>query len=835
MGGLGRLGHRLGDLFRRYETAQRGAGGPARRLSGADGRWLGYAEEILREEGRLVVTGWARDTARVALSVDGAEVLAAPTMRRDDVAAELGCDPVIGFRVSVPCAAMPQALPQLRLIGAEGTDLATVTLRLQPPPLARLRIGLRLMRQLIKLSPAIAAWKLGGDLRARDKVRDQLGLSGRDALPLLQAAQLTPPPEVARTGAAAGPVTILLPVYNAFDLLPEVLDRVLRHTELDWHLIAIEDASPDDRVRPFLRDWAAGQGARVTLLENSENRGFIGSVNRGFAALSAGGAVPDHGPVVLLNSDAFLPQGWAARLVAPLADPEIATVTPLSNDAEIFSVPAICARSDLAPGQADALDQAARGLSGQAEAPTGVGFCMAMSRDWLARIGDLDPAFGRGYGEEVDWCQRARAEGGRHVGISNLFVEHRGGESFGSAEKQALIAANGRVISSRYPNYDREVQEFIAADPLICARLALALDLAAIRAGSGAPRIPVYLAHSLGGGAEHYLRDRIRGDLDRVGAAAVLRIGGKSRWVVECHSPSGVTRAGSDDAALVGALLARLPHRQMVYSCGVGDSDPAGLPDALLAMIRPDDQVEMLFHDWYPLSPSYTLTGSDGRWQEPLDPADPVHQAPRPDGSRVALADWQAAWRRLAERADALVVFSPDGQERLAALWPDLTGTIVTRPHQVAPLPVLSAPASGADQQPVIAVLGAISAHKGAEILQELARQAGRNGPRIVMIGQPDPRFAMPRHVTIHGPYQRDDIADLARQYGVSHWLIPSVWPETFSFTTHEALSTGLPVIGFDLGAQGQALRAAPNGISVPFGTGAAGLLAALTTKKDKT
>ena len=102
----------------------------------------------------------------------------------------------------------------------------------------------------------------------------------------------------------------------------------------------IEDASTDARVRPFLRDWAARQTrpntpGRVELIENETNLGFIGAVNRGLEVARAAG----H-PVVLLNSDAFVPAGWAGRLIAPmLADDSVATVTPMSNDAEIFSVP----------------------------------------------------------------------------------------------------------------------------------------------------------------------------------------------------------------------------------------------------------------------------------------------------------------------------------------------------------------------------------------------------------------------------------------------------------------------------------------------------------------
>ena len=53
------------------------------------------------------------------------------------------------------------------------------------------------------------------------------------------------------------------------------------------------------------------------------------------------------------------------------------------------------------------------------------------------------------------------------------------------------------------------------------------------------------------------------------------------------------------------------------------------------------------------------------------------------------------------------------------------------------------------------------------------------------------------------------EIPALVARYGITCWLIPSVCPETFSFTTHEALATGLPVLCLDLGGQADAVRAA--------------------------
>jgi len=101
----------------------------------------------------------------------------------------------------------------------------------------------------------------------------------------------------------------------------------------------------------------------------------------------------------------------------------------------------------------------------------------------------------------------------------------------------------------------------------------------------------------------------------------------------------------------------------------------------------------------------------------------------------------------------------------------------------------------------------------------------------LVVVGDSDPTLSLPTNVRIHGRYDRDEIGALVARYGITDWLIPSIWPETFSFTTHEALATGLPVHGFALGAQGAALAAHPHGRLIPFdpeGDLAAAVLASL-------
>ncbi len=141
----------------------------------------------------------------------------------------------------------------------------------------------------------------------------------------------------------------------------------------------------------------------------------------------------------------------------------------------------------------------------------------------------------------------------------------------------------------------------------------------------------------------------------------------------------------------------------------------------------------------------------------------------------------------------------------------------VVRPHHV---PIAFAPLDPPKGGPItIATLGNLNVHKGgAEVVAKLHRLTRKRDTRVVVLGgRVDPSLSMPVGLTVHGAYDPAQIPNLVRRYGITHWLIPSIWPETFSFTTHEALATGLPVLGFDLGGQGEALRSADNGHPVPL------------------
>ena len=78
--------------------------------------------------------------------------------------------------------------------------------------------------------------------------------------------------------------------------------------------------------------------------------------------------------------------------------------------------------------------------------PTTVGFCMYIRRAALDQVGGFDAAaFGRGYGEENDFCMRAAQRGWSHRLACDTFVYHDGGVSFGAGKERAAGGSPGRA------------------------------------------------------------------------------------------------------------------------------------------------------------------------------------------------------------------------------------------------------------------------------------------------------------------------------------------------------------------------------------------------------
>jgi glycosyltransferase involved in cell wall biosynthesis len=533
---------------------------------------------------------------------------------------------------------------------------------------------------------------------------------------------------------------------------------------------------------------------RVELLENEVNQGFVQSVNRGMRHDA-------RRDVVLLNNDSEVASDWLDRLqTAAYGGPDIGTVTPFSNNATICSYPCFCKDNPMPRGMRTAdLDRIFADVNRErvVEVPTAVGFCMYIRRDCLDAVGLFDAEnFRRGYGEENDFCMRAFNAGWRSVLALDTFVMHSGGVSFG-AERSRLVQAAGRTIRQLHPQYDALVQAHIEADPARTARLAV--DLQRLRL-SGLPG--VLFVSDFGGGAERHVRELVA-VLDGQVNVFLLRSNRNGETLIEWARPGEgfclAFRPGAQCDDLATAVRA-LNVVHVHYHHLAGHAPCLFDLPAKIGVTH-----DFTVHDYFVACPQIFMVDKYGRYcgeEGDEQCAQCLKITPAPGA--VSIRAWRDRFRPLIDSARFVFAPSIDAAYRMRRYFPGANYLVVPHeePSVVPAAPVAPVPTERALR---IVVLGALSAIKGADVLEMAAVEAARrNVPlefHLLGYAYRPLQQASKASLIAHGKYQNEDLPRLIQELKPDLVWFPALWPETYSDTLSASLDAGLPVVAVDLGA----------------------------------
>lgn len=624
-----------------------------------------------------------------------------------------------------------------------------------------------------------------------------------DALPELRSAE---PPEV----------SVIMPVYRGRDDTLAAIYAVLEAPQATaFELIVVNDRSPDPDLTDDLRRLS--QGRRFRYVENEVNLGFVGTINKALRMTAL--------DVVLLNSDAVVYGDWIDRLVAHAqSDPTIATITPLSNNATICSYPAINQNNmfELETSFAE-IDRFASLCNGgmSSDVPTGVGFCFLITRKALDAVGTLDEAaFGKGYGEENDFCMRARKVGFTNKLALDTFVRHTGQVSF-TATGITQFDAGQAALSRKHPDYGMSVFRYVNAD--IAKEARFRLDAFRLFQHLG-PRIALVVTHSLIGGILTHVGDMTK-RLESEGMNVVyFKTGSPYHEFFELvpsestdiHLPNLYPLPVEKHEDLIVELLAWMrPEFIHVHSLATL-SWPAA--NCLVEVIEASgfDYV-MTMHDYSSFCHRNNLVLVDATFCD-MPSAEVCRACARTDHRATIVVDpdiRKSVYARFMKGAQRVFVPSRDTARRLRSVFVDQAFEV--RPH-AEEMPRTSWPSAPPASRPlIVATLGAIGPSKGSGLLHALALDARARELPIAyhVVGYSD----IPGMLSDVGVVQTGAYADEAEALALIETLEPhlcfmsSIWPETYSYALSLMLTAGIPVVTFDIGAQAERLADAGDGI----------------------
>lgn len=627
------------------------------------------------------------------------------------------------------------------------------------------------------------------------------------------------PPAAATDGAE---YIVIMPVYKGFDETLASIHAVLASKQTTrYALHVINDLTPDATLDAALADLAAK--GLFSYAKNETNLGFVKSVNAGLRLFP-------RKEVILLNADAVVFGDWLDRIDKHAKrDTRIATITPISNNATICGYPVSNDNNLVQPEvPAEELDRMAAACNAGrvSDLPTGVGFCFFMSRASREALGLLDEeAFGRGYGEENDFCLRATKAGFRNVMAEDVFVYHAGQISF--AELAATEYGPGQAaLLGKHPDYPLRIQQHLKADAGEVGRMRL--DLFRL-ARDAQPNAMIFVAHALTGGVATHTKQMEARLRDEGMNVVHIRVGVGDRWSVEVSSSSRTapycpnlrpTPFNQIRPLLIEFFGWLAPKAIHIHSLvGFDWVATAGL----LVLIR-DSAIPYYFtlHDYSVVCHRNDLVQPNGRYcglpevavcQACVNTDRSYPEALDPRQRRQTFDDFLVG---------ATDVFAPSADLQTRLTSAGARYKISVRPHEdMYPLglPAKWAPLdTGAID---VVTIGAIGAHKGSRVLLNLARDATARGVpiRFHIIGYSDlTEELIAAGATESGRYRDDgEVFEHLNEIRPSCIFLPSIWPETFCYTLSLAFKAAIPPVVFDLGAQRERVLEAGFGFVLPY------------------
>jgi GT2 family glycosyltransferase len=600
-------------------------------------------------------------------------------------------------------------------------------------------------------------------------------------------------------------VDIVVPVYDGYEETLACLVSVLANLESDWaRLVIINDSSPNPSIVNYLNELRISSPETV-LLKNETNLGFVASVNRGMT-------YDPERDVLLLNSDTEVSGDWLFRLrEAAYQQQYVASVTPFSNNATICSFPDFCEDNRLAFGLAlkeiDEIFSSLYSAEDAFEVPTGVGCCMYIRRDCINETGYFDlKAFGRGYGEENDWCQRAQRGGWSNLHLPNCFVYHKGGVSFGN-EYKARVAHAQEMLDRKYPHYHADIQTFIASDPARDYRVKVWLSLFAAQ---DKPKI-LMISHKLGGGVQQHVEELAHLYRDQAQILQMTPDGDGETVRISCFE---------EDRQLKDGLFFRVENKyhkivDLLRGLGIGRvhyHHTMGLPKRLWGLAADlGCGYDLTIHDYYLVNGNPTQTDSEARYIGDENPDFDLRCAghyPLPRGTSGN--QWRANRRMIVEGADRIIFPSQDCRDRFSRIFA-VKNEVVAWHSDYEKYRSFKDPVWNYRKgRPFrVLVLGALSREKGADGLECVASLLANQSIEFHLLGYA--YRALDKNVISHGPYDNLQVDDLINDIDPDVVWFPALWPETYSYTLSIALRNGLSVVVPDIGAfperiQGRAL-----------------------------
>ena len=595
-------------------------------------------------------------------------------------------------------------------------------------------------------------------------------------------------------------VTVIIPVFGA----PEAVGRCLRsvknaETYISHNVIVIDDLSPNPEDRISTQKLASELDFQ--FIQNPENLGFVRTSNIGL--------LESPGHALLLNSDTQVFDFWLEAFANSFSE-DTGTITPISNNATIYSIPStreLHGLDDVTFARKMASTLRIINLSPW-EIPTAHGFCMFFSQRAISQVGLFNyDAFGHGYGEENDYSMRVEAKGLKNLLTPKTYVFHEGSASFGDSVSARQKIANENLLSL-WPNYPKQISKYLSNNPLpeieTLSRVQNLLQHNQL--------VDIHFSHRLGGGIDKAILLECMKSLEIGIHSVVIRPGNSSNSIrLEIFDDLGNYNLPIDfghSPKEISENLAKLNISSVVVHHQIGFQI---LGEILTSMSKP---YTFRLHDFYTICPFINLVDESGEYCGEPGVAGCNSCVARRRPEILDIETWRINSSQILYDAEMVIAPSSDTRTRLLSHFPKLDIKVSANPAEKLQVNFIAA-----SDSKKVAVLGELSINKGLNTVKQLVKALPED-VIVVLIGFiPDAlldgdikKSIKSGKLIVTGKYVDDSQAlHILKEISPTYILFPGRIPETYSYTLDIAMATGISILGCNVGAMPERLSTYKN------------------------
>ena len=608
-------------------------------------------------------------------------------------------------------------------------------------------------------------------------------------------------------------VDIVIPIYNAFDFTKKCIETVIENTDLKEHtLVLVNDKSPDEKILPMLQKFVKDYSElNIELIDSKQNQGFVKSVNIGMSH--------SKNDVVLLNSDTEVTKNWLNKMIeTAYVSENVATVTPLSNNATLASVPNFLEENTI-PNYIN-LEEYAKlieecSYKAYPELTTAHGFCMYIRRDAIDEVGLFDSeTFGKGYGEENDFSYRCIRKGLVNLLCDNTFIYHKGTQSF-TEEKEELAKSHWKILTEKYPQNVEMNNDLCIYNPYSYIQDNIKYTLANKYRKNMLIVVHEFfdLENKLVGGTVQHIYDLISNIRKDINCHVLYYKNGK--YMVKSFFENSTAEM------VMGSVISY--ENMQTYNWQYKT-----ILDKLFSILNIDfvhihhmahhyfDLVDTLIerqipyivslHDFYLICPTILLLEKGEKYcvnNEKRDCKECLNALKCIDDNKF-IDNWRNLSYKLLKNAREIIAPTESTKKIFNQFYKDLNIKVIEHGMNVDDF-IKAEENSEKTERKNIAFLGGINPSKGLNFMKNLIEKANNDELpyNIHLFGKASDWKInnSNKNYIFHNTYNRNEIAKILKENNIDLILLLAIWPETYSYTLTEAVISEIPVLALSFGA----------------------------------